>query len=74
MMMKRFTGVITKEENWYVAHCLELGVVSQGKSIDEASANLREAVELYIESYGDDELPDSQGEMILCPIEVGTVG
>jgi len=45
----KFTGVITKEEKWYVAHCIELGVVSQGKTIEEAQANLKEAVELYLE-------------------------
>ena len=49
---KKFTPVITKEEKWYVAHCLELGVVSQGKTIEESKANLKEAVELYLESFG----------------------
>jgi predicted RNase H-like HicB family nuclease len=37
-----------------VALCIELGVVSQGKTIEEAQANLKEAVELYIESFGSD--------------------
>ncbi len=36
MTTRKFTSVITREERWYVAHCLELGVVSQGKSIEEA--------------------------------------
>ena len=53
-MTKKFTAVITKEENWYVAHCVELGVVSQGKTIEEAKANLKEAVELYLESFGEE--------------------
>jgi predicted RNase H-like HicB family nuclease len=52
-MSKKFTAVITREENWYVAHCVELGVVSQGKTIEEAKANLKEAVELYMESFGE---------------------
>lgn len=50
-MNKKFNAVITKEERLYVARCLELGVVSQGSTIEEAQANLREAVELYIESF-----------------------
>ncbi|MFZ0050542.1 MAG: type II toxin-antitoxin system HicB family antitoxin [Desulfobaccales bacterium] len=50
-MTKKFTAVITKEENWYVAHCVELGVVSQGKTIKDSKANLKEAVELYLESF-----------------------
>jgi predicted RNase H-like HicB family nuclease len=52
-MSQKLTAVITKEENWYVAHCLELGVVSQGKTIEETQANLREAVELYLEGFGE---------------------
>jgi predicted RNase H-like HicB family nuclease len=51
-MSVKFTAVITKEDKWYVAHCVELGVVSQGKTIEKAHANLKEAVELYIESFG----------------------
>jgi predicted RNase H-like HicB family nuclease len=51
-MVKRCTAVITKEDNWYVARCVELEVVSQGKTISEVQANLREAVELYAESFG----------------------
>jgi len=66
----RFTAVITKEENWYVGLCVELGVVSQGKTIEEAKANLKEAVELYIESFGTDDLPESKGEVMLYPLEI----
>ena len=50
-MAYRFTTVILKEGKWYVSRCLELGVVSQGKSIEESQANLKEAVELYLEDY-----------------------
>lgn len=45
----RCTTVITKEEKWFVARCIELGVVSQGKTIEAAQKNLREALELYLE-------------------------
>ena len=69
-MSKRFTAVITREDAWYVAHCVELGVVSQGKTIEEAQANLKEAVELYIESFGDQDLPVNQGEVIFYPLEI----
>lgn len=44
-----FTTTFTKEKRWYVARCVELGVVSQGKTIEEATKNIREAVELYLE-------------------------
>lgn len=58
-MPKRFMAVISKEEKWYVAHWVELGVVSQGKTAEEAKANLQEAVELYLESFGSEDLPES---------------
>jgi len=47
-MTYRFTTIITQEKKWYVARCVELGVVSQGKTIEEAQKNLKEAVELYL--------------------------
>lgn len=48
-MNYKFTTIINKEGKWYVARCVELGVVSQGKTIEEVQENLREAVELYLE-------------------------
>lgn len=44
-----FTAIIHKEEDMYVANCPEVGTVSQGKSIEEAIVNLKEATELYLE-------------------------
>ncbi|OGQ52147.1 MAG: hypothetical protein A3J24_12250 [Deltaproteobacteria bacterium RIFCSPLOWO2_02_FULL_53_8] len=69
-MSIRFTAVIIKEEGWFVAHCVELGVVSQGKTIEDAQANLKEAVELYLETFGTDDLPQNTGEVVLYPLEV----
>ena len=46
-----FTAVIYKEDQWYVADCPEIGTVSQGKTVEEAIANLREATELYLEEF-----------------------
>jgi predicted RNase H-like HicB family nuclease len=45
---------IQKEDKFYVARCPELGVTSQGKNIEEAQANIKEAIELYIESFEED--------------------
>jgi predicted RNase H-like HicB family nuclease len=53
-MTKHYTAIITKEDSWYVARCLDLDVTSQGRTIEEAKANLKEAVDLYIESFGED--------------------
>jgi predicted RNase H-like HicB family nuclease len=40
-----------KEEDLYVAECPEVGTVSQGATIEEALANLKEATELYLEEF-----------------------
>ncbi len=45
------TAVLHKEDDMYVATCPELGTVSQGYTIDEAVANLKEATELYLEEF-----------------------
>lgn len=45
----RFTAAITREGDIYVAQCLEVDVVSQGTSAEDAVENLREALELYFE-------------------------
>jgi predicted RNase H-like HicB family nuclease len=47
------TAALHREEDWYIAQCLEVDVASQGHTIDEALANLAEAVELYLEEVDD---------------------
>jgi predicted RNase H-like HicB family nuclease len=59
-MNYRFSALITKDEDWYVARCPELGVTSQGKDVESARANLREAIELYLETWGNPESGSSQ--------------
>ncbi len=49
--MKTFTAIIQKEEDMYIAKCAEIGTVSQGRTIEEALANLKEATELYLEEF-----------------------
>jgi len=46
-----FSAVVHKEKKYYVAECPELGTVSQGKTIEEAIKNLKEATELYLEEF-----------------------
>jgi predicted RNase H-like HicB family nuclease len=43
------SAVVWREERLYVASCTELDVASQGKSVEEALRNLKEALELYLE-------------------------
>jgi predicted RNase H-like HicB family nuclease len=46
-----FTAVLHREDDLYVAQCPEIGTVSQGYSVEEAVANLKEATELYLEEF-----------------------
>jgi len=56
---KSFTVAIQKESGWLVAKCLENNVVSQGKTMDEAVDNLREALALYYENEAMPVLPQT---------------
>lgn len=47
---RQMTAIIEREGNGYVALCPELDVASQGPSIEQARANLKEALELFFES------------------------
>ena len=70
MESRKFTAVVTRDGDWYVARCMELAVTSQGRTIEEAQVNLKEAVELYLESFGSEDQPQSTGELMLYPLEV----
>ena len=45
----KLTATIWKEQEGYVAKCSELGVASAGDSPSDIIANLKEAIELYLE-------------------------
>jgi predicted RNase H-like HicB family nuclease len=47
--MKKIKYVIYKEGKYYVSQCLNVDISSFGATIDEASANLKEALQLYFE-------------------------
>jgi predicted RNase H-like HicB family nuclease len=54
--IKNFTAIIEREDNGYVALCPELDVASQGDTVEEAKANLQEAIELLFEHASKDEI------------------
>lgn len=49
--MDTYTAIIHREGELFVALCPETGTVSQGKTIEEAVENLKEATELYLEMF-----------------------
>jgi predicted RNase H-like HicB family nuclease len=51
IMNNIFSVVVHKEKKYYVAECPEVGTVSQGKTIEKAIENLKEATELYLEEF-----------------------
>ena len=60
-MSYKFSVVIEKEGKWFVALCPELDVASQGKTIEAALKNLKEAVTLYIQTASKAELKNALG-------------
>ena len=50
-MSIKYNVIIQKEEEWYVAKCIDNNVASQGKTVEEALKNLKEAVELALDQY-----------------------
>ncbi len=63
----RLTAAITHEPPWYVARCLEVEVASQGETVEEALANLKEALELYFE---DAPVPDMTEPPIIASVDI----
>jgi predicted RNase H-like HicB family nuclease len=63
-MKRRLTASITREDDWYVAQCLEVDVASQGETPEQALTNLREALELHFEP------PTATIAPVVHPIEV----
>ena len=51
-----YMAIIEKDGEIYAALCPELDVASQGATVEEATANLREAVELFLECADPEEL------------------
>jgi predicted RNase H-like HicB family nuclease len=62
-MPHTLTAALHREEDWFIAQCLEVDVASQGHTIDEALASLAEAVELYLE-----EVDDPAGHVTATPL------
>ena len=57
-MTKAFDIVINEEKvnkkNVFVVHCLNLGITSQGKTVEDAMKNIKDAIKLYLEENPQD--------------------
>jgi len=66
MSAYKFSVVIEKDEHGYYAYCPELeGCQSQGDSLEDVIANMKEAVELYVETLPEEEIKESLSKEIL---------
>ena len=65
-MTRKASVVIEKDEHGFYAWCPELkGCHSQGRTLDEAIANIREAIELYLETLTEEERSAALSQQIL---------
>jgi len=48
-LQQTIKAVVTRGDQYYVAECIEISVVTQGRTLDEVVDNLREAVALHLE-------------------------
>lgn len=58
------------EEGFYTASCVDLPVVTQGKTLDELEANLREALALYFEGEDMREQGFEENPVVVASIEL----
>lgn len=63
-MPRSLTAVIQREGDGYVALCPEIDVASQGDTIESACDHLREAIELFFECAGPDEVERRLGNQV----------
>ncbi len=65
-MSYKVNTVIEKDEHGYYAYCPELeGCQTQGDSIEEVLVNIKEAIELYLETLSDEERKEQLSKEIL---------
>ena len=55
-MTRKLTAIIEREGDGYVALCPEVDIASQGGTVSEARGNLKEALELFLETASDTEI------------------
>ena len=54
--LQQFTAIIEWDTNGYVSLCPEFDIASQGDTVEEAQANLTEALELFFEEASPEEI------------------
>ena len=73
-MRRNIKAFIHKGESYYVAECLELAVVTQGKTLDETVANLNEAIALHLEGEDPADFDPVPNPSLLVTLELEPAG
>ena len=68
--MRKLNAAIQFDGKWFAARCLDLPVTSQGETPEMAKANLKEAIELYIGTWGADDVESTVGKPKRAKVEV----
>ena len=68
--MRTVHAVFQHDGKWFIARCLDVPVTSQGRTLAAAKRNLREAVELYLETWGEPKGAKRPQEFYLTSMEV----
>ena len=63
-------AVFQNDGEWFIARCLDVPVTTQGRTLAAAKKNLREAVELYFETWGRPKRTKAAKEVYLTSMEV----
>ncbi len=71
-MQRTIKAFVHKGDSHYVAECLEISVVTQGRTLDETVANLEEAVALHLEGEDLAQLGLAPNPTLLVTIELGS--
>jgi predicted RNase H-like HicB family nuclease len=64
------TIIIRREEEWFVATCIENNIASQGKTIDEATENLKEAIALFYEDELEEQMMLPKEQFYVTSLEM----
>jgi len=71
MLARQMTAIIEREDDGFVALCPELDIASQGDSIEDARANLIEALTLFFETASPSEVSRRfRNEVFVTQVEV----
>jgi len=71
MKQYHLTAIIEREDDGYVSSCPEFDIASQGTSIEQARDNLKEAIELFLESASEQEILERlHNEVLITRLDI----